>query len=995
MLELKGITKTYHTGGEDVQALRGIDLKFRESEFVSILGPSGCGKTTMLNIVGGLDHYSSGDLVINSRSTKSYKDRDWDTYRNHSIGFVFQTYNLIPHQTALQNVELALTLSGVGRHERKVRAKAALIKVGLSDQFDKKPSEMSGGQMQRVAIARAIVNDPDIVLADEPTGALDTETSIQVMDILKEISNDRLVIMVTHNPDIANRYSTRIVKMLDGKITDDSMPLTDEEIRHEINKDKTRIYSNKKPSMSFFTSFVLSLKNLFTKRARTILTSFAGSIGIIGIALIYAVSQGTTNYINDVQEETLASYPLTIQAESMNLSTLISTFMGKAETIEPHENDAVYKKAMLTTMINSLNSLEADSNDLKAFKTYLENQLADENSKLAKSLSAVQYSYNTDLLVYTKNVDGTIIKSDTTQLMMDLMLKYLNMDLSTWLSASAASPFGSMMNTSELWEELIPGTNGKTINDVYEKQYDIIYGSWPTKYDEVVLFVDSRNEIDDMTLYALGLESAEEIDRLADAALNQNNKTEIEYEAKSWSYEEICSLEYRVILNSDCYNFNEATNTFDDLRNNSTSLEYLYRTKGLNIHIVGIARPSEGSIGSSNSSIGYTHLLTEYIIKKAYESEVSIAQMASPNVDVLTNLPFKSNEELSEEQKATYFREYVDGLTTSEKSDLYTDIASIPDEEVVAQQVNTTLSMLSREQKEQMLITVVKTQLPSFDDEKVKAYLAEMTDDEIDAALSQILAIQARQQYSQAVRENLKTYSDEEKSVMLDVKVETASDSELASYYDTVLKFSTSTYEDNLIELGCLDLDSPSAISLYSVTFDAKDTIKGEIEAYNENVDEIQQIKYTDYVGLIMSSITTIINAITIVLMAFVGVSLVVSSIMIGVITLISVQERTKEIGILRAIGASKANVSSMFNAETIIIGFTSGIFGIGITYLVCIPGNMLIKHFTDITNLKAYLPPLVALILVAVSILLTLIAGIIPSRSAAKKDPVVALRTE
>lgn len=993
MLELKQITKTYHTGGEDVHALKGIDLKFRENEFVSILGPSGCGKTTMLNIIGGLDHYTTGDLVINSRSTKDYKARDWDTYRNHSIGFVFQTYNLIPHQTALQNVELALTLSGVSRHERKIRAKSALIKVGLSDQFNKKPNEMSGGQMQRVAIARAIVNNPDIVLADEPTGALDTETSIQVMDILKEISKDRLVIMVTHNPDLANTYSTRIVKMLDGLIIDDSKPLDDEEISVAKEKDAKKVYSNKKPSMSFFTSFALSLKNLITKRGRTILTSFAGSIGIIGIALIYAVSQGTTNYINDVQEETLASYPLTIREENMNISTLINTFIGKAETIEEHENDAVYKKAMLAQMVNSLNSLEADFNDLKSFKAYLEEQMAIEDSNLSKALSAVQYSYDTDLLIYTKNIDGDIIKSDTNEATMKIMQQYLNLDMSTWMAAASNGPLSSFVSSSsELWNELIPGIDGNPVNAVYEKQYDIIYGRWPSNYDEIVVFVDKNNEIDDLTLYALGLESWEEIDAIANAAFNN---TEVEIQSRRWTYEEICAMEFRTILSSNCYTYNAFKLTYEDLRSNQQSLSYLYNNKATTLKVVGIARPSEGSVSGSSLGIGYTYKLTQYIINEAYNSSASIAQIDNPDVDVFTNLPFKPSEELSDSAKANYFKEYVDGLNVNEKSDLYEQIATIPDDDYVEGQVQLALGMMSREQKENMAFQVVKAQMSSLDDDNIRTIIQSATDDELDNALSQLLAMQVRQQYAASVSAQLNQMEDTEKALLLDAKVASADDEELASYYDSVLKFSSSSYEENLIKLGCLDLDSPSAISLYSVTFEAKDIIKDEIANYNKSVDEAKEISYTDYVGLIMSSITTIINAITIVLMAFVGVSLVVSSIMIGVITLISVQERTKEIGILRAIGASKRNVSSMFNAETLIIGFTSGIFGVVITYLLCIPGNFLIHHFTDITNLSAFLPPLVALILVAISMLLTLIAGIIPSRSAAKKDPVVALRTE
>ncbi|HEY8349203.1 MAG TPA: ABC transporter ATP-binding protein, partial [Clostridia bacterium] len=614
MLELKNITKTYHTAGEDVEALKGIDLQFRNSEFVCILGPSGCGKTTLLNIIGGLDSYTSGDLIINGRSTKEYKDRDWDAYRNHSVGFVFQSYNLIPHQTVLSNVEIALTLTGVPKKERRQRAREALEKVGLGDQLRKKPAQLSGGQMQRVAIARAIVNNPDIIMADEPTGALDTETSRQVMDILKEIARDRLVIMVTHNPVLAERYSTRIVKMLDGRIIDDSQPLTDEEYRKELDeakKKKTETHKKKMPSMSFLTSFGLSLKNLFTKKGRTALTSFAGSIGIIGIALIYAVSKGTTAFIDSVQEDTLASYPLTIEAQSVDMSSLISTFLGKAKSVSEHEDDAVYQKAMIYEMMNSMNSLDTQKNDLKAFKEYIEAQRADENSKLHSALSGVQYSYDLDLMIYTKNVDGSIIRSDRQTILTEVMKKYAKMDMSTMLALREQTVMGrtdSLMKQSMgLWKELVPGDSGKPVNSVTEKQYDIIYGRWPSRYDELVLFVDEDNEIDDLTLYTLGLLSEKEIETLMDAALN---KKTVDYEVRKWSYEEICDMDFRTILNCDCYTYDEKTGTYTDLRETEAGLKYLY-DNALKLRVVGIAKPDEDAISPmTNASIGYTYMLT-------------------------------------------------------------------------------------------------------------------------------------------------------------------------------------------------------------------------------------------------------------------------------------------------------------------------------------------------------------------------------------------------
>jgi len=998
LLELKKITKTYHTGGEDIEALKGIDLKFRDCEFVSILGPSGCGKTTLLNIIGGLDHYTSGDLIINGRSTKEYKDRDWDTYRNHSVGFVFQSYNLIPHQTVLANVELALTLSGVPKRERRRRAKEALEKVGLADQMRKRPSELSGGQMQRVAIARAIVNNPDIILADEPTGALDTETSIQVLDILKEIAKDRLVVMVTHNPDLAERYSTRIVRMLDGKIISDSMPLTDEEVKIETAKAKSREEINrrkKKPSMSFGTSFGLSLKNLFTKKGRTALTSFAGSIGIIGIALIYAVSQGTTVFIDSVQEETLSSYPLTIEAQTMDVSTLLSTFMGKAKSISEHEDDAVYQKAMLYEMMNAMNSLETQKNDLKAFKEFIEKERADENSKLSTALAGVQYTYDIDLLIYTKNVDGTIIRSDTEALTLEIMKKYMGVDMSSMLAFRRQTVMGgssSMMTSMNLWRELIPGNDGKPVNEVIQKQYDLIYGSWPTRYDEIVLFVDENNEIDDMTLYALGLKSEEEIRKLMDAAVNH---TTIDYEVQQWSYEEICNMDFRTILSSDCYTYDEKTGTYTDLRETEAGLKYLY-DNGLKLRVVGIAKPSKNSIASSNRSfIGYTSKLTEYIIEKAYQSEAVKAQKETPNTDIFTGLPFRDTDgTVTTEEKAAEFKEYIKELDVSGKAATYIKIMSIPSDEAVQQFVSGTLAKMTRADMEAAIVPAMVEQT-GMDEATIAEYVSSMSDEELNDLFTQALIKQYRAQYAAQVSRQLSSMTNEQLAAALDMALTQYTDEMCAKYYDEILEFSDSTYEDNLIKLGCVDMDSPASINLYASSFENKDVIKDVIAEYNENVDDLKEITYTDYVGLMMSSITTIINAITYVLIAFVAVSLIVSSIMIGVITLISVQERTKEIGILRAIGASKRNISTMFSAETVIIGFTSGLLGVVITYLLRIPINLILHRLTGLYNLNAILPVRTAIILIVISMMLTLIAGIIPSRSAAKKDPVVALRTE
>ena len=999
MLELKNIKKVYHTGGEDIEALKGIDLKFRECEFVSILGPSGCGKTTLLNIIGGLDQYTSGDLIINGRSTKEYKDRDWDAYRNHSVGFVFQSYNLIPHQTVLANVELSLSLSGVPKKERRRRAREALEKVGLADQIKKKPAQLSGGQMQRVAIARAIVNNPDIILADEPTGALDTETSIQVMDILKEIAKDRLVVMVTHNPELAEKYSTRIVRMLDGKIISDSMPPTDEEIREETARAQSREELNrkkKKPSMSLGTSFGLSLKNLFTKKGRTALTSFAGSIGIIGIALIYAVSQGTTTFIDSVQEETLASYPLTIEKQNVDMSTLLSTFMGKAKSVSEHGDDAIYQKAMLYEMTNAMSSMDTQENDLKAFKKYIEKERADKTSKLSKALAGVQYTYDIDLQIYTKNVDGTIIHSDTEDLMVDLMKKYLNVDMSSMLTLRDQSILGRtssfMSSSTALWRELIPGNNGEPVNDVIKKQNDLIYGRWPKSYDEIILFVDKNNEIDDMTLYALGLKPEEEIKKLMEASVNH---TKVDYKAEKWSFEEICNMDFRTILNSDAYTYDEKTGTYTDLRNTEAGLQYLY-DNALKLHVVGIAKPSKNSIASSDRSyIGYTNKLTEYIIQHASQSGAVKAQKENPNRDIFTGLPFKDSDgTITTEKKAEEFKKYVSSLDASGKAATYIKIMSIPSEEDIQQFVAGTLANLSRDEMEAAIAPAIEQQT-GMEADKISEYLSSMSDEDLKGLMTQALTEKYRNQYASQVSKKMSTMSNEQLAAALDRALPHYTDEMCAKFYDEVLEFSDSTYEENLKKLGDVDLDNPASVNLYASSFADKDVIKDAIADYNKKVDDLKEIKYTDYVGLMMSSVTTIINSITYVLIAFVAVSLIVSSIMIGVITLISVQERTKEIGILRAIGASKRNVSSMFSAETVIIGFTSGLMGVAITYLLCIPINLILHRLTGLNNLNAMLPPQTAVILIMISMLLTLIAGIIPSRSAAKKDPVVALRTE
>ena len=1001
MLELKGIRKEYPAGDGKVEALKGIDLQFRKSEFVSILGPSGCGKTTMLNIIGGLDGYTEGDLIINGTSTKEYKDRDWDSYRNHSVGFVFQSYNLIPHQTVLQNVEIALTLSGVSKAERKERAKKALEEVGLGDQLYKKPNAMSGGQMQRVAIARALVNNPDIILADEPTGALDTETSVQVMEILKNISKDRLIVMVTHNPELAEQYSSRIIRMLDGKITGDSQPLTDEEIKRErelCEKEKVSSKKVKKPSMSFATSFMLSLKNLFTKKGRTTLTAFAGSIGIIGIALILAVSTGMTTYIDTVQENTLSSYPLTLEATTVELSTLMETFMNLTSEEKSHDTEAVYKKSALYDMMNALNNLEQQENDLKSFKEFLETEMAKEDSKLSEAINGIGYAYNLDMQIYTKNVDGAIIPSNTEEILHELILKYMNIDMaamqSSMESMGVMSSMSSSMNTMQvkLWQEMLTGNDGDPINDLLKEQYDVIYGSWPNSYDEIVLVVDENNELDDITLYALGLLPEESIESLMDAAMNG---TELDVEETKWSYEEICNMEFKTVLNADCYAYDEATGLYTDLRETEAGLRYLY-DNALTLKVTGIIRPNEDAgVTMLTGNIGYTKMLTEYLIEKAEGTAVIEAQLANPTKDVLTGLPFDSSTgSLSDAEKEKAFREYIASLSDSEKAATYIASKSIPSNELVQQQVDAVLGTMTREQIEAQMAQAMGEQM-SVNAEEIAAYLANMTDEELKELIATAITEQVKAQYAAEVAGQMAAMTPEQLVGALTMEMETYKTEECAAYYDEVLVFSESTYEDNLLAMGYIDMESPAAINIYASSFENKDIITDAIADYNKNVEDIKQIKYTDYVGIMMSSITTIIDAITYVLIAFVAISLVVSSIMIGVITLISVQERTKEIGILRAIGASKKNVSRMFNAETMIVGFSAGLLGVVVTYILCIPINMILHEVTGIGNLSAMLPVPAAAILVGISVILTLISGIIPSRSAAKKDPVVALRTE
>ena len=1001
MLELINIKKDYPAGSGTVHALRGIDLQFRESDFVAILGPSGCGKTTMLNIIGGLDQYTHGDLKINGRSTKGFKDRDWDSYRNHSIGFVFQNYNLIPHQTVLQNVELALTLSGVRPAERRRRAVEALEKVGLGDQINKKPNQMSGGQMQRVAIARALVNNPDIILADEPTGALDTETSVQVMDILKEVAKSRLVIMVTHNPDLAETYATRIIRMLDGKITDDSAPLSAEEVSSHREHDRQRLASAKKerkPSMSFATSFMLSLKNLFTKKGHTLLTAFAGSIGIIGIALILALSTGINDYIDQVQQDTLSSYPITIEAENLDMGAMMLTLMSnQREEGEEHGLDKVYSSSIMYDLMNATLNAEVTTNNLKDFKKHL-----DAGGGGISDLATILYSYDFDFDIYTKDTDGVIIKSDVMALMQEAMGAMFGGDYSSFFNSS----MGSMYQSFDVWEELLPGENGQLLGDQLLDQYDLIHGSWPAAYDEVILFVDSNNEISDLMLYALGLISSEEMNETL------NSMTQGKQEAAeqlSWSYEDLCGITFKLLLPAEYYQKDAITGSYVDMSKTGAGMDFLYNSSeiGTQLKIVGIARPNKDATSTMvTGAIGYTQALTAYAIDTTAGMDVVKEQLANPKQDVLLNLPFATGEEKepTDEEIKTAITEHLLSLTVSQQAIAFLDVMCQPSAEYVAALVEQQVGQLTREDVETMIVDKYAEEM-GVDASTVMGYIREMSDEELFGQVREAAATQIKAQYAAATEQRLSAMSQEQlagslKAAMSDSTGGMIPPLTIEQYrylYENYMPptVSQSTYEDNLKLLGYVDKESPSTIYLYATTFADKDLIADRIQEYNDGVAEEDKIEYTDYVALLMSSITAIISGISYLLIAFVSISLVVSSIMIGVITLISVQERTKEIGILRAIGASKRNVSRMFNAETLIVGLCAGLVGIGVSLLLTFPINAILLHFTGLTGLKAVLPLEGAIILVIISALLTLVAGIIPSRSAAKKDPVVALRTE
>lgn len=862
MLELRNITKDYLSGDNKVQALKGISIEFRKSEFVSILGQSGCGKTTLLNIIGGLDRYTSGDLVINGKSTKEFKDRDWDAYRNYSVGFVFQSYNLIPHQTALSNVELALTLSGVSKAERRKRATEALESVGLGDQLNKKPNQMSGGQMQRVAIARALVNDPDIILADEPTGALDTATSVQIMEILKEISKNKLIIMVTHNPELAEKYSSRIVKILDGNITDDSNPYTEEEKK---NAKKVEAKSGK-TSMNFFTALSLSLNNLLTKKGRTFLTAFAGSIGIIGIALILSLSSGVRGYISKVEEDTLSSYPITIEEATIDMNSMMNTFMGETEDKTSHEEGKIYSQNIMTDMMQMV-STEVETNNLEEFKKYLDS----EGNPIRQNANDIQYSYNLNLNLY-KNDTEEIVKVNPSTVMNSIGMGNM--------SAANTSSQMTMMTSTDVFQEMLDN------DELISSQYDVVAGRLPSKYNEVVLIVNEDNEITDYTIYSLGLKDQKDLEK----KLEKIQKGEVveEEEEISYTYEDILSLSFKLMLNTDYYE--KENNIWVD---KSEDEEYMKEklANAEEIKIVGIIKQNEETVSNETSGIvGYTKELKEYVINKINDTEIVKEQKNDKTINIFTGLKFP--EDTSANNKFDY-------------------------------------NTLSVEQKQ---------------------YMATMSQEEIAKLM---------QAYSQNAN---------------------------------------ATYENNLQKLGVVDLEKPSTINIYPINFESKEAISNAIEEYNiaktNEGKEEDSINYTDLVGLMMTSVTTIIDVISYVLIAFVAISLVVSSIMIGIITYISVLERIKEIGILRAMGASKKDISRVFNAETFIVGLSAGVLGIVVTILLNIPINMIIKSVIGISGISS-LPIAGGVILIAISMILTVIAGLIPAKMASKKDPVIALRTE
>lgn len=986
MLEIRNIVKNYETGSETVHALKGVSIAFRESELVSILGQSGCGKTTLLNIIGGLDQYTSGDLIINGQSTKQYKSVDWDVYRNHSVGFIFQSYNLIPHQSVLSNVELALTLSGVSKAERRRRAKEALEKVGLGNQLNKRPNQMSGGQMQRVAIARALVNDPDILLADEPTGALDSETSIQIMELVKEIAKDRLVIMVTHNPELAEKYSTRIVKLLDGQIVGDSDPFDPAKEPAHSEVRKTEVTKGQKTSMSFLTALSLSKNNLMTKKGRTFLTSFAGSIGIIGIALILSLSNGVQEYINSVERSTLASFPVSIQHETVDYTSLMTSMMNVRDNAEENRDpDRIYTNDISTEMMKTMLS-EMQTNNLAEFKEYLES----DPDGISASIEEIQYSYDSNLYIYGHSADGDIMQINPSTVMSAMMGQSMADNVSQMTSTYSSLMGSSSMSSYDAFRELLS-------TDMLKTEYEVLAGRLPEAYNEVVVLVTDRNELSDVTLYTLGLRDQGELEGMMSSVM-AGESFDLDTGDLSFSYDDLMGMEFSMLTAPEFYQKND-DGTWTDMRSDSEFMEQAAEN-GLKLKVVGILKPDADSLISSTNSggIGYTHALTEYMIDKTNSSELVKAQKENPDVDVFTGIEFpKADEEEEQPMSQSEAMEMLAGMLTEEqRTKLNEGIMAALTEEQQAQIQSAMMGMVSDEQMNSIMMGVLTpeqlTQLQSGAD--VNSLLTDAQKAQMSAQIAASLTAEQNAELS----EMMNGMADPTKMYTIFMQVLTTD--QLRQLMDMTKEPETTdaTYDGNLKLLGVAELSEPSSMKIYATDFESKEKITQLIEKYNDSkiVDDNQAdvINYTDYVGLMMSSVSDIINSISYILIAFVAISLIVSSIMIGIITYISVLERTKEIGILRAMGASKRDISNVFNAETLIVGFSAGVIGIAVTLLLNIPINIIIENITGIANV-ALLPWQGGVILVVISMLLTLIAGLVPAGVAAKKDPVEALRTE
>lgn len=1023
MLQIKDICKQYKTGNLIQKALDRVSLNLRDNEFVAILGPSGSGKTTLLNIVGGLDRYDSGDLIINGISTKKYKDRDWDSYRNHTIGFVFQSYNLIPHQTVLSNVELALTISGVSKVKRRSRAKKALEQVGLGNQGHKKPNQMSGGQMQRVAIARALVNDPDILLADEPTGALDSETSIQVMELLKEVAKDRLVVMVTHNPELAYKYATRIVELKDGVICSDSNPFNIDDKTLKVPQHKNM----GKSSMSLKTSLSLSFNNLKTKKARTILTSFAGSIGIIGIALILSLSNGVNQYIKSIEEETLSEYPLQIQSTGFDITSMMDT---QSSDDSNQEDGEVQVFQMLTNIFSRVGS-----NDLVSLKEYLDSN----KSNLSKYTRSIEYTYNVVPKIYSANTEA---------------IRQINPDqsfaaLGLGGSNTSNSMMSSMMSTNVFYQ--MPQNT-----DLYQEQYDVKAGRWPKKYNECVLVLNNNGKISDFMLYTLGLRDYSELDTMIQQ-FSREEKVTIPDNGQSYSYEDIVGINFKLVNPSDCYQYDANYNVYRDKTDDQAYMKQLI-DNGENLEIVGVVQAADSaSVTMLQSGIGYLSSLTDHVIDQAQSSEIVQKQLANRDIDVFTGKRFDDSDGSNLDMKSlfTVDSEILKSAFSFDQSKISMNLDSVDfsqlsidptllptlDVNGLLENIKIELSVEQIDQISQKIMAQFQQYLednnltdPDKMDEYFYAYLqsdeaknliqSELASliqesgmaDQFAANLqsqmqsmmnqyNEIIADSLKQQLTAVMADQMKNFATQfQDAITIDtskfasaIKVN-MSEKELSELMLSLMKEDSSSCENNLQKLGYADKNEPSGINIYPLDFESKQEVINILDHYNENVEKVDEdkvITYTDYVGTLMSSVTDIINVISYVLIAFVAISLVVSSIMIGVITYISVLERKKEIGILRAIGASKRNISQVFNAETFIIGLFAGVLGIVITLLLLIPGNMIIHDIAGSENVSAILPVTGAIVLIVLSVVLTLIGGLIPAKKAALEDPVTALRTE